>query len=275
MSSTSAASLDQEQLSFYNREGYLIVRGLWTQEEVQALKQVVDTLAEAGTPIPGYWEPLVDPKNPDPLKRYPRMLHIHRYEPIGMKMMLDRRIHDVVAGLINDEPIACQSMLYFKPPGSRGQAFHQDNFYLAVKPGTCLAAWTAIDPATPQNGGLWIVPKTQEMELRCPQEADGSKSFVNNYVPPPPGTQPVAATLDPGDVLFFNGSVIHGSQPNSHPTMWRRSFICHYMPKSAESIWEWYFPLYDFEGRVVGKKPSPNGGPCGENYDWSKNEKFH
>jgi phytanoyl-CoA hydroxylase len=275
MNSTRAASLDPDQLSFYRSEGYLIIRGLWAPEEVAALKQTIDGLAEAGKPIPGYWAPEVNANNPDPLKRYPRMLHLHRHQPIGMKMMLDPRIGEVVTGLIEDKPIACQSMVYFKPPGSRGQAFHQDNFYLMVKPSTCVAAWTAIDPALPENGGLWIVPKTQELELQCPQEADGSKSFVNNFVPPPAGTTPVPAVLAPGDVLFFNGSVIHGSQPNTHPTLWRRSFICHYMPQSAESISQWYFPLYDFEGNIIGKKPSPKGGPCGEDYDWSKTEKFH
>ena len=50
--------------------------------------------------------------------------------------------------------------------------------------------------------------------------------------------------------LFFNGSLIHGSQPNTHATLWRRSFICHYMPKSSKQIAEWYFPLHDFHGNV-------------------------
>jgi ectoine hydroxylase-related dioxygenase (phytanoyl-CoA dioxygenase family) len=189
-------------------------------------------------------------------------------------MMLDPRIGAIARALLEDEPIACQSMVYFKPPGSRGQALHQDNFYLMVRPGTCLAAWTAIDPALPENGGLSIVPGTHQLALQCPEPADGTRSFVNNYVPPPAGRQAIPARLQPGDVLFFNGSVIHGSEPNTHPTLWRRSFICHYMPAAAEEIVEWYFPLHDFNGRVIARRSAAMGGPCGADYDWSKLEKF-
>jgi ectoine hydroxylase-related dioxygenase (phytanoyl-CoA dioxygenase family) len=273
-----ACTLTPAQREFYRTEGYLIVRQLWTKAEIAAIKQVIDDLAAAGKPIPEYWEPKVNPDgslDPDPLKRYPRMLHIHRHQPIGKDMMLDPRIGAIVRALLeDDEPIACQSMVYFKPPGSRGQALHQDNFYLMVKPGTCIAAWTAIDPALTENGGLSVVPGTHNLSIQCPQPADGKRSFVNNYVPPPDGRQPVPANLDPGDVLFFNGSVIHGSEPNTHPTLWRRSFIAHYMPSTAEEIVSWYFPLHDFNGRVIERKSSAMGGPCGEDYDWSKLEKF-
>jgi phytanoyl-CoA hydroxylase len=271
-----ALHVTDEQREFYRTQGYLIVRGLWTQAEVAELKHVVDTLAEVGKPIKDYWEPTVNPDgslDPDPLKRYPRMLHLHRHQPIGKRMMLDPRIGAIVRALLEEEPIACQSMVYFKPPGSRGQALHQDNFYLMVRPGSCLAAWTAIDPALPENGGLSLVPGTHTLPLQCPTEADGSRSFVNNYVAPPDGKKAVPAELQPGDVLFFNGSVIHGSEPNTHPTMWRRSFICHYMPASAEEIVNWYFPLHDFNGNVIERKASAMGGPCGEEY-WTKTKIF-
>ena len=46
-----------------------------------------------------------------------------------------------LTGLLGNEPYAAQTMVYFKPAGSRGQALHQDNYYLRVHPGTCMAAW--------------------------------------------------------------------------------------------------------------------------------------
>ena len=67
-------------------------------------------------------------------------------------------------------------MYYFKPPGARGQALHQDNFYLKVEPGNCIATWTAIDPADEENGGMLIVPKTQNFDIVCPEEADSNES---------------------------------------------------------------------------------------------------
>ena len=265
--------LTNEQREFYRTQGYLIIRKLWSPEEIRELREVIDGLAESGKPIPSYWEPQLRPdgsNDPDPLKRYPRMLQLHRHQPIGMRMMLDARVRTVVETLFNDEALACQSMVYFKPPGSRGQALHQDNFYLMVKPGTCMAAWTAIDPATPENGGLMVVPGTHSLPLQCPAPADRNLSFVNNFVPPPEGKSAIPAVLAPGDTLFFNGSVIHGSNPNTHPTLWRRSFICHYMPKSADNIVQWFAPIYDFGGNVIQRGHDSTGGPCGDDYDWSK-----
>jgi ectoine hydroxylase-related dioxygenase (phytanoyl-CoA dioxygenase family) len=268
--------VSREQLDGYGRDGYLIVRGLFDAAEIAALRRRFDGIAKGGEPIKGHWEPSpADAQSSDPLKRYPRVMHPHRFDELSKRILLDRRIYRVLRDLLGEEPIATQTMFYFKPPGARGQAFHQDNFYLQVKPGTCIAAWIAVDPAIRENGGLMVAPGTHRMEVQCPQAAEESKSFVNHLVPPPPGVTPVAAELQPGDVLFFNGSLIHGSQPNTHEKLWRRSFICHYMPKSSKQIAEWYFPLHDFDGNVVEYAKADGGGPCGDEVDFSKSEKWH
>src|SRR5688500_13476798 len=251
--------LASAELDHYDREGYLVVRGMFDAEEIAALRGTFDAIAEAGRPIPGHWEPARDAKPSDPLKRYPRVMHPHRFDPLSMRILLDRRIDRVLRDLLGEEPVATETMFYFKPPGARGQAFHQDNFYLKVKPGTCIAAWIAVDPAIRTNGGLLVAPGTHRMDVQCPEPADESKSFVNHLVPPPPGVTPVPAELQPGDVLFFNGSLIHGSEPNTHATLWRRSFICHYVPASSRQIADWYFPLRDFAGNVVNKARADGG----------------
>lgn len=142
--------------------------------------------------------------------------------------------------LLGEEVLAAQSMFYFKPPGARGQALHQDNFYLRVEPGTCVAAWIAFEPIDRDNGGLEVVPGTHRMDLFCPEEADAGVSFAREYVPPPPGLATVPVDMAPGDVLFFNGSLVHGSQPNRSADRFRRSFIGHYVGRSAERIGHFY-----------------------------------
>ena len=81
-------------------------------------------------------------------------------------------------------------MLYFKPPGAKGQALHQDNFYLLVEPGTCIAAWIALDDADQDNGGMLVVPKSNQLEIQCPHEADPALSFTRHEVDVPEGTAP-------------------------------------------------------------------------------------
>ncbi len=154
-------------------------------------------------------------------------------------------------------------MLYFKPSGARGQALHQDNFYLKVEPGTCIAAWVALDPADRENGGLEVVPGTHRMDVFCPEEADTSVSFTRDYVPVPEGLEAVPVDLEPGDVLFFNGQLVHGSQPNRTTDRFRRSFICHYVGRSSERMSAWYRPILDFDGNELEMDENKGGGPCG------------
>ena len=53
-----------------------------------------------------------------------------------------------------------------------------------------------------------------------------------------------------GDVMFFNGSVIHGSYPNTSRDRFRRAFICHYVPRSTAELSKWYRAPMSFDGAV-------------------------
>jgi ectoine hydroxylase-related dioxygenase (phytanoyl-CoA dioxygenase family) len=257
-------------LEAYQRDGYYIARNLFDAADVATIRQRFDEIAN-GPDIPGYWVPDRSPEAAgDPLKRFPRVMHPHRYDELSKRYLLDTRIRKVLVELLSDEPIAAQSMFYYKPPGARGQAMHQDNFYLKVKPTTCIAAWVAIDPAQPENGGMFVVPGTHDLEIVCPEEADSTESWTTHLVRTPKNKKAVAAEMAAGDCLFFNGSVIHGSGPNRHATLWRRSFICHYLPASSSHIAKHYHPLLDFDGNVVTCAASDDGGPCGEAVDVSK-----
>ncbi len=270
----SAATLAEEQVRLYHEQGYLIVKGLFRAQQVAELRRLFDDIAQ-GPAIPGHFEPKPDAPTNDPSARYPRVLHPHRFNDYAKQMMLHPSVHWALQQLFGDEPVACQSMYYYKPPGARGQALHQDNFYLEVEPQTCLAAWTAIDPARPDNGGMYIVPKTDKLEISCPESADLKDSFTTHLVNVPKGMKAVPAIMEPGDTLFFNGSVIHGSGPNRHASLWRRSFICHYMPQSSRCVSKWYFPIHDFAGREIPFAASTSGGPCGVEDKPSSYDRVH
>ena len=263
-SSTQHLALTQEQLDFYNREGYLIVRRLLSAAEVAKIKARFDQIGQDGKPIEGHWGPDTSPEAAnDPLRRFPRVMMPHRFDPMTKEYLLDQRVMNILRDILDDEPLAAQSMFYFKPSGARGQALHQDDFYLRTQGGDCIAAWIAIDPSTPENGGLYVAPGTHHVPIACPEKANTAESFTTELVRPPAGHDPVPATLNPGDVLFFNGRTIHGSTPNKHPSLWRRSLINHYIPSKAQAMSHWYFPLLDKDGVAVPRDIVGEGGPCG------------
>ncbi|MBB5077872.1 phytanoyl-CoA dioxygenase family protein [Nonomuraea endophytica] len=247
---------------FHDR-GYIVARGMLAPHEADLLREEFTRLHAAG-PVPGHFSP--KPQEPglpyDGLRAYPRIMHPHQINDVALRYLLDARIAAVLRELLEEEPIAAQSMFYFKPPGARGQALHQDNFYLRVEPGTCVAAWIAVDRVDRANGGLEVVPGTHKMDLFCPEDADSSISFTREYVPPPPGLERVPVDMEPGDVLFFNGSLVHGSGPNATADRFRRSLIFHYAGRSAERIAA-YYPTLTMAGAPHPLPAAEGGGPCG------------
>lgn len=270
-------SLTADQLQNWEEDGYLIVPSLFAREQIEQLKNIMQDIADKGQPVPG-WQPLVNVKAYDTevveaeklgavLKRYPRYIHPHRYIDLAKQMMLDQRVHDVLVQLTGDQPVACQSMYYYKPCGAKGQALHQDNIYLQVEPQTCYAAWTAVDEVMPENGGLYVVPGSHRLDTQCPSLADESQSFTSHLVDVPKGMKAIPTVMHPGDVLFFNGQIIHGSGMNRSTTLWRRSFICHYMPRTSRCVSKFYFPILGFDGSVLTYEASQAGGPCGPEFE--------
>jgi phytanoyl-CoA hydroxylase len=260
--------LTEAQKAQFDRDGYLVLRGLLSPEEAAAIRDAFME-ANADGPVVGLSSIGEGVKNPsDPLAFYPRMMnpHAHPEREVGQfarNFLLDARLEPVLTELFGEEPVGVQTMFYFKPPGARGQELHQDNFYLRVQPGTCMAAWMAVDDVDAENGGMKVVPGSHHEQVACPQQADSAVSFTTDYVPVPAGMEAVHCTMKAGDVLFFNGSLIHGSTPNTSATRFRRSLIAHYVPRYSQELSEWYQSPLTFDGQVVSIAPAVGGGPCG------------
>ncbi|GHO46350.1 phytanoyl-CoA dioxygenase family protein [Ktedonospora formicarum] len=260
---TGTMHLAPEQLVAFHKQGFLVVDDVFKQEEIEKLRERFMQIHAHG-PVPGYFEPVSsDEAKGDILKQYPRIMHPHRFDELARRYLLDQRLAGILWDLFDEEPLAAQSMLYFKPAGARGQALHQDNFYLRVEPGTCIAAWVPLDPTNRENGGLEVVPGTHKMDIFCPEEADSSVSFTRDFVPVPEGLAAIPIDIAPGSVLFFNGSLVHGSQPNTTKDRFRRSFICHYIGRSSERMSTWYRPILTTQGEEVEIDINEGGGPCG------------
>lgn len=255
--------VDQDKVEQYRREGYMLAEGLFSKEETTKLREYFTEMVERGGD--GWAEGEVDSTSDDPLKRYPRLLQPHRGDEVAMNFMVDDRIRQWLSAFYDREPYAVQTMIYFKPPGARGQALHQDQRYLRAEPGTCMAAWLALEDIDEDNGCMSVVPGTQGIPMLCPGTADSTQSFTGDQVPLPKEATPVPMIMKEGDVLFFNGSLVHGSGPNNSDTRFRRIIVGHYIEGGADKVAHYYFPVYRFDRSTVeGIEENPwGGGPCG------------
>jgi phytanoyl-CoA hydroxylase len=250
----------------YQDQGYVIARGLFSDDEVQRYLDHYMAMHEheSATDNQSLGDASsVGANDNDPLKRWPRLMQMHRRDEASLRWLLDTRLNQCLTALLGREPYAVQTMLYFKPAGARGQALHQDQYYLRVQPGTCMAAWMALDDCDQENGCLYVAPGSHTWPLLCTTKADTSVSFTDVTVELPAGQQPVPVVMKAGDVLFFNGQLVHGSYPNTSADRFRRSLIGHYIAGEAEAVYRWYHPALRMDGSPVTLETSAIGGTCG------------
>ncbi|HEY3782551.1 MAG TPA: phytanoyl-CoA dioxygenase family protein [Fimbriimonadaceae bacterium] len=245
----------------YEANGYLLEKQVFSPDEVAALRDHYMHLRESDT-YPGDFDG-VDIKSGDPLKKYPRMIHMHRFDEVSLKWLIDDRLNKILTEISGVEPFAVQTMLYFKPAGARGQALHQDQYYLKAQPGTCVAAWLALDDCDEENGCMRVVQGSHNWPILCTEKADTTKSFTDVTVPVPEDANVIPAITKAGDVLFFHGMLVHGSYPNESKDRFRRALIGHYITGNAEQVATYYHPVLRMDGSEVELEVSKGGGACG------------
>lgn len=212
----------------YTANGYHIERGLFSPEEAAEFVRYYMNLRAKGS-RPGDFagvERTSPTDEPDPLQQFPRFINMHHWDRQTERWMNDPRLVDLVDELMGQPPVLMQTMVYFKPPGSRGQSFHQDNLYLRITP--VVAAWVALDRCDADNGAMEMVRGSHLLGLLPPEDADTDLSFTSDQTTIPPYLPRDLIALEPGDTVFFHGLTIHGSMPNRTTDRFRRSFICHY-----------------------------------------------
>ncbi len=119
----------------------------------------------------------------------------------------------------------------------------------------------ALDHCDDANGCIRAVPGSRKWPLLCTVKADTNASFTDVTVPE--GTETHSMIMEPGDVLFFNGSLVHGCLPNTTPDRFRRALIGHYIEGDSAQIAEWYNPALRMDGMPLTLDTSELGGKCG------------
>jgi phytanoyl-CoA hydroxylase len=149
-------------------------------------------------------------------------------------------IVDILTHLIGPHVKCMQSILFIKPPGMPGQAWHQDEIPIPTQDRSLTGVWVALDDATIENGCLWVIPgshgpgRLYERQPHNDPRYDGTPQAAGV---PYTEEDAIPVEIEKGSVLFFNGYLLHRSLPNRTTNQWRRTLVMHYM--SAESILTW------------------------------------
>lgn len=235
----SVDQLSEADFAQFDELGYLAVRQLLTPDEVAGvLEAMAAVLVRPGAAMIQYeaWaadrvESASGDERMDLVRKF--MWFVQEDERLTALAKNDR-ILSVVRRLCGSEDITMmQDMALLKPPGGgREKPWHQDNAFFALEPGTpIVGVWLALDPATPENGCMHIMPGThregpvvhfrrRDWQL-CDEDVDRGRDTM---IP-----------LPPGGALFFHGLLQHGT-PANRTDRRRRAVQLHYLPAGTPQI---------------------------------------
>jgi len=129
-------------------------------------------------------------------------------------------------------------MLFVKPPGFQGQAWHQDEIYIPTRDRSLVGAWIALDDATIENGCLWVAPKSHKTGYLYPQRPHNNDDEFD-FAPESYGfgeLETIPVEVKAGSVVFFNGYLLHRSHKN-RSNIFRRAFVSHCMNAWSHLPW--------------------------------------
>ena len=234
-----AIELDRLTLA-YRSDGFVAVPGLLSDAEIGALRAEIVAIARgrrgpvAGTTVP-------DGLSDEDVIGNILALHMpHKISRLMRETMSHPRIVEIVKALVSPNLKSMQTMLFVKKAGKPGQAWHQDEHYIATRDRSLCGAWIALDDATIENGCMWMHPGSQLRGVLYPVKPHADARFDSADEAFGHGYQReggVPIELKAGGVAFFNGYVLHRSLPNNAKSGFRRALVTHYM--SAESLLPW------------------------------------
>jgi hypothetical protein len=209
----------------YERDGFVIVRGLFSPEEIgQAAIEADRLLAE--------YDHLKNVMNLRCRWRtnvYTGECTFETFDPVCDiapvcgGIALDQRLMDVLACLYGEPAHLFKDKLIFKPPGVEGYGLHQDWIAWPSFPRSFLTVLVPLEAVDRDNGCTIVYPGLHRSGPLTPLDGEYHElpaSAVDE-------SQAVPLVLAPGDVAMFGGFTPHRSDPNVS-SRWRRQLYLSY-----------------------------------------------
>lgn len=223
----------------FNANGYYIAKNALTAQECEEMNQDIKEMAGGKYPSP-IFNDLENKGTPEEV--YNKILcihHPHTVSPIFIKYMKHPNITAVLGECIGPSVKCMQSMYFVKPPGLPGQAWHQDECYIPTRDRSLCGAWVALDDATIENGCLWVLPGSHKSgyiypfrDHNQPDKYDSAQQVFGFDESPQ-----IPVEVKKGDVIFFNGYLLHKSEKNKTKNNYRRAIVYHYMNSYSFLPW--------------------------------------
>lgn len=207
-----ALGLTPEQKKFYDDNGFILVKGVFSRAEAAELRQATHELSarlQQKEDVDATW---ASARALDPSKKT-KLLHCHdvQFQDARFsRLIVNPRITSIAQAIIGPNVQLHHTKMFIKPP-EKGSPFpmHQDYPYFPHQRHSMIAAIIHFDDAPVEKGCVRVYPGTHKLGPLPTTRPDNSlppeQYSIENATP---------CAAEAGDVLFFSYLTIHGSGLN-------------------------------------------------------------
>ncbi len=230
---TPAALVSADEAATFRRDGVVLLRGAFSAEMVEALRNAVDEVM--ARPRPSAINHARDTGGV-----FFHDADLWRDSPAIRRFVFDSPAADIAAALFGTRPIHLYGdHLLVKEPGSPKAAtpWHQDEPYLRAAGPSLASIWIALDPVRRETGAMRFVAGSHRWErlFRPVHFAHGEEFALDRFAESVPDIDgepdrypTVTFDLEPGDCTIHHIRTLHSAGGNASLSVRRRAFVVRY-----------------------------------------------
>jgi hypothetical protein len=225
--------LSDQQIEQFHRDGFLLVRGMYSSDEVQAISDWTEEVA--GFPeVPGKYMMYFEESQADGSRILCRIENFVPYHEGFSKLITARRMRLAVSELFGEEAVLFKDKINFKMPGGDGFREHQD-----VQAGwdefadLHITAMIAVDETNEANGSLEMIAGMHRQGVLGSMWAPLTDDDTDHV-------EYTAVHCLPGDAVFFDSYAPHRSHPNRTDQARRVLYITYNKLSEGDSRDQYY-----------------------------------
>lgn len=251
--------ITQAEIDTYNEDGIVCLRGLFSQEWVEMLREAAEYSMKRPSDMAI--------ELAEELGKEGRFFHdtfVWRYNELCKKFIFKSPAAEIAGKIMNSDKVNIffDQWLIKEPGTATPTPWHHDMPYWPIKGWQISSLWLALDPVNAGSGAVEYVKGSHKWgKMFQPATFSGSHDYGDD-LPKVPDIETmrdelefVQFEMEPGDCTIHQGLLVHGAGGNTSSTMRRRAYVSRWAGDDA------VFDLRDGVQEMPPMPDIPNGSP--------------